>query len=159
MAARKRKTKKKTTPRASAARTKKPSRKTTKKKPGRPSKRTPEMMGMLEGCLRVGDSLRIAALRVGISESTLRKWRSEDAEFSARLEKAASEPIHGVTAKAYQAIMTATPSELLRSPALLIFWMKTRIPEFRESFEPAEDARMKEYQIIVERVKKAGLVA
>lgn len=123
------------TPRKSKAPRKKASKRRTTpggKKMGRPTKRTPQVVELLERCLRVGLDYRTASDFVGIDESTLRRWRDADPELCATLKKALAEAKVAMSSKLVNAIRTASPAQLLRHPTLLIFWLKTRTEEYRE---------------------------
>ena len=58
------------------------------KKPGRPSKRTPELAEAICAVVASGRSLHDAAEECGVSLSTIMDWQADDAEFSAQLTRA-----------------------------------------------------------------------
>lgn len=59
-----------------------------KRKPGRPSKRTPELAAAICAVVASGKSIHDAAQECGYSISCIMDWQAEDKEFSAQLTRA-----------------------------------------------------------------------
>lgn len=66
-------------------------RKPPKRKPGRPSKMTDEVVAKIIEALRAGNYLETAARVAGITYETLNEWRKQFPEFSEAVEKARAE--------------------------------------------------------------------
>lgn len=58
---------------------------------GRPTKRTPERIGIILDSLRQGATLRLAAMCAGIDEDTLMAWRRADPELAEQVNQALGE--------------------------------------------------------------------
>jgi hypothetical protein len=61
------------------------------KRPGRPSKRNPEVEKKILDALRTGAYLETAAAYAGIHRDTLNEWRREFSDFSDAVEQARAE--------------------------------------------------------------------
>jgi len=106
----------------------------TQRPKGRPSKKTLQIERDVLTVLGVGLSYRTAAGYIKVSESTLRKWRDEDDDFSAACEKAISERKLTNVARLQEKINKG-------SLTALIYWLKSRTEEFRERrYEIFQDA-------------------
>ena len=95
------------------------------KRPGRPSKRTPEVEALIIKALGVGLSYEVAADFAGIHRDTLLAWRRSDETFSAAIKEATARGKVGVAGRLMSLIQSG-------NVAATIFWLKTRTEEFRE---------------------------
>ncbi len=64
-----------------------------RKKPGRPTKRTPDVMRRLCAALRAGNPRRVACASAGISEDSFAKWSKNFPDFSDSIKKAEADAI------------------------------------------------------------------
>lgn len=95
------------------------------RRPGRPSKRTPEVEALIIKALGVGLSYEVAADFAGIHRDTLLAWRRDDETFSAAIKEATARGKVGVAGRLMSLIQSG-------NVAATIFWLKTRTEEFRE---------------------------
>jgi hypothetical protein len=121
---------------------------------GRPTKRTPEVVGILMRALRCGCSRRGAAAIAGIGETTVKEWQAADPEFRLACEKA-----EGVASARLAASLFKRARK--GDTTALIWWQKCRDPDFREVKEQPTDLGVGDIRSIedVSRVLLAALTA
>lgn len=95
------------------------------------SKRDPKLDEVIYNVLRLGLDYKSAAQVAGVTERTVRNWRQGDESFSLGCEKAIGEGKMRVAAKLVAAINNGNVTAM-------IFWLKTRTMEFRESAQVEE---------------------
>lgn len=102
--------------------------------PGRPTKKTEEMVRVITNCLQLGLNYRTAAMAAGVDERTIRAWRAEDEEFSSACKKAKAMGMQSAAAvlAKHMAATDKDGNPAGRSLTAAIFWLKTRTEEFIE---------------------------
>lgn len=100
-----------------------------RRKPGRPTKRTPERAKLIADGLRRGLPMKHAAWHAEISPRTVYEWQAADEDFRAACEMAIAEADSEVIVKFRD--MFIDQDNLTAG----IFYAKTRIPEMREPKE------------------------
>lgn len=103
-----------------------------KRGPGRPTKRTAAVEGLILKALAVGCSFDNAAWFAEVEPETLRRWRKEDPSFMGACEKARATATFKVASGLWSRAVNKGDN------TAGIFYLKTRAPEFREN-KGAED--------------------
>lgn len=93
---------------------------------GRPTKRTPEIEGLLRHAFALGSTTGVACFSAGIAESTFYSWTESDPEFMESMYALKNKPV-------LKALQTVTDS--LDDPKIATWYLEKR----HEDFKPKQD--------------------
>lgn len=88
---------------------------------GRPTKRTPAVVGRLLSALRSGNTRRTACIYAGIDESTFQRWNKADAVFAAE--------VKGVEEEAVLRNVAHINVAAAKSWQAAAWWLERRLPQ------------------------------